>query len=193
MSHRHNRSSLCGGRAPGHSCVAEGEANQDGTPGTPHLHVSLYSPFSLEKNSKICSRVLSAYEDSMAATVAELLLHVSNGLYLEAIRTAERTVLHVEVLFAAIDDIEWNCSWLGMKGMPPSLLRPLCFSLGVRNVTPWRISYILQNAGRSIHTSLRGSGHRRTAEGHSTTAAEVGHGNYRQSQGPRPHSAHRCT
>lgn len=54
----------------------------------------------------------------MAATVAELLLHVSNGLYLEAIRTAERTVLHVEVLFAAIDDIEWNCSWLGMKGMP---------------------------------------------------------------------------
>jgi hypothetical protein len=49
-----------------------------------------------------------------------MLRHVSNGLYLEAIRMAERTVLHVEVLFATIDDLEWQFALLGVKGMLPS-------------------------------------------------------------------------
>lgn len=71
---------------------------------------------------KIGSRILSAYEESSAAAVSNMLRQVSSGLYLEAIRMAEGTVLHVEVLFATIDDLEWNFAWLGVKGMLPSLL-----------------------------------------------------------------------
>lgn len=60
--------------------------------------------------------VLSAFEESSAGTISDMLRHVSNGLYLEAIRMAERTVLHVEVLFATIDDLEWQFALLGVKG-----------------------------------------------------------------------------
>ena len=75
-----------------------------------------------------------------------MLRHVSNGLYLEAIRMAERTVLHVEVLFATIDDLEWQFAWLGIKGMLPSFGDP-CLIGYFRNVTRQRISYALQKAG----------------------------------------------
>ncbi|KAH8982466.1 LIM domain-containing protein [Lactarius hatsudake] len=61
--------------------------------------------------------VLSAYEESSAASISDTLRHVSSGQYLEAIRMAERTVLHVEVLFATIDDLEWHFARLGMRGM----------------------------------------------------------------------------
>ncbi|KAI9435974.1 RhoGAP-domain-containing protein [Lactarius indigo] len=61
--------------------------------------------------------VLSAYEESSAAGISDTLRHVSNGAYLEAIRMAERTVLHVEALFATIDDLEWRFAQLGVKGM----------------------------------------------------------------------------
>ena len=75
-----------------------------------------------------------------------MLRHVSNGLYLEAIRMAERTVLHVEVLFATIDDLEWQFAWVGIKGMLPSFRDP-CLIGYFRNVTRQRISYALQKAG----------------------------------------------
>ncbi|KAH9164802.1 RhoGAP-domain-containing protein, partial [Lactarius sanguifluus] len=61
--------------------------------------------------------VLSAYEESSAASISDTLRHVSSGQYLEAIRMAERTILHVEVLFATIDDLEWHFTRLGMRGM----------------------------------------------------------------------------
>ncbi|KAN0134788.1 hypothetical protein V8E53_007573 [Lactarius tabidus] len=61
--------------------------------------------------------VLSAFEESSAGTVSGMLRHVSDGLYLEAIRMAEGTVLHVEVLFATIDDLEWRFASLDAKGM----------------------------------------------------------------------------
>ncbi len=45
-----------------------------------------------------------------------MLRHVSSGQYLEAIRMAEKFILHVEVLFATIDDLEWHFTQLNMKG-----------------------------------------------------------------------------
>jgi hypothetical protein len=45
-----------------------------------------------------------------------MLRQVSSGQYLDAIRMAEKFILHVEVLFAAIDDIEWHFGRLGLKG-----------------------------------------------------------------------------
>ena len=46
-----------------------------------------------------------------------MLRQVSNGQYLEAIRMAEKFILHVEVLFATIDDLEYQFARLNLKGL----------------------------------------------------------------------------
>lgn len=51
-------------------------------------------------------RVLSAFEESSAACISDMLRHVSNGKYLGGVRFAARFVVHVEVLFSAIDDLD---------------------------------------------------------------------------------------
>ncbi|KAF9005924.1 hypothetical protein BDQ17DRAFT_1352402 [Cyathus striatus] len=61
--------------------------------------------------------VLSAFEESSAACISDMLRQVSNGQYLDAIRMAEKFILHVEVLFGTIDDLEFHFSRLNMKGM----------------------------------------------------------------------------
>lgn len=52
-----------------------------------------------------------------------MLRQVSNGQYLEAIRMAEKFILHVEVLFATMDDLETCFARLGLKGVKLALLR----------------------------------------------------------------------
>ncbi|KAH9945713.1 RhoGAP-domain-containing protein [Amylocystis lapponica] len=61
--------------------------------------------------------VLSAFEESSAACISDMLRQVSNGQYLEAIRMAEKFILHVEVLFATIDDLEFHFMRMKLKGM----------------------------------------------------------------------------
>jgi hypothetical protein len=46
-----------------------------------------------------------------------MLRHLSNGEYLDAIRWAEKFILHVEVLFATIVDLEFHFASLMVKGM----------------------------------------------------------------------------
>ncbi|VDB84976.1 unnamed protein product [Peniophora sp. CBMAI 1063] len=65
--------------------------------------------------------VLSAFEESSAACISDMLRQVSNGQYLEAIRMAEKFILHVEVLFATLDDLEFAFARLGLKS--PSHVR----------------------------------------------------------------------
>ncbi|KAF9424986.1 hypothetical protein BGZ76_003468, partial [Entomortierella beljakovae] len=50
--------------------------------------------------------VLSAFEESSAGCISEMLLHVSNGAYYDGVQMAGRFILHVDVLFSAIDDLE---------------------------------------------------------------------------------------
>ncbi|TIB04458.1 hypothetical protein E3P96_01625 [Wallemia ichthyophaga] len=50
--------------------------------------------------------VLSAFEESSAACISEMLRHVSTGAYITAVRMAGKFIIHVEVLFAAMDKIE---------------------------------------------------------------------------------------
>jgi hypothetical protein len=69
---------------------------------------------------RVC-RILSAFEESSAACISDMLRHVSDSQYLEAIRNAERFILHVEVLFATIDDLEYIFTSLGVKGGSPHL------------------------------------------------------------------------
>ncbi|CAO3691998.1 unnamed protein product [Rhizopus stolonifer] len=49
--------------------------------------------------------VLSAFEESAAGCISDMLLHVSEGNYAEGVKMADYFVTHVEVLFSAIDDL----------------------------------------------------------------------------------------
>lgn len=55
-----------------------------------------------EKVYKIWS-VLSSFEESSAACISDMLLHVSNGAYIDGVVIAKKFISHVEILFAAID------------------------------------------------------------------------------------------
>ncbi|SPO29214.1 related to GTPase-activating protein of the rho/rac family (LRG1 protein) [Ustilago trichophora] len=61
--------------------------------------------------------VLSAFEESSAACISEMLRHVSSGRYLGGVRMAEKFILHVEILFSAIDDLESNFRKEEAKGI----------------------------------------------------------------------------
>ncbi|KAF7728777.1 hypothetical protein EC973_005615 [Apophysomyces ossiformis] len=46
---------------------------------------------------------LSSFEDSSATCISDMLLHVAAGAYIESLRMANHFVMHLEVLFAALD------------------------------------------------------------------------------------------
>ncbi|OAD77137.1 hypothetical protein PHYBLDRAFT_109402, partial [Phycomyces blakesleeanus NRRL 1555(-)] len=50
-------------------------------------------------------QVLSAFEESSALCISEMLLHVSNGSYINGICISERFLVHVEALFSGIDEL----------------------------------------------------------------------------------------
>lgn len=58
-----------------------------------------------EKSTKIWT-VLSAFEESAAACISDMLLHVSNQGYIDAVHEAGNFICHVDVLFAGIDHLD---------------------------------------------------------------------------------------
>lgn len=60
--------------------------------------------------------VLSAYEESSAALISEILRAVNGGHLLDIILLSEKFILHVEVLFAVIDDLEAQFVICAAKG-----------------------------------------------------------------------------
>lgn len=61
--------------------------------------------------------VLSAFEESSAACISEMLKDVSSGRYLGGVKMAEKFILHVEVLFSAIDALETEFRKAQVKGI----------------------------------------------------------------------------
>ena len=79
-------------------------------------HAVVFVGYEIDAPLATSNSVLSAFEESSAACISDMLRQVSNGQYLEAIRMAEKFILHVEVLFATIDDLEWQFARLNLKG-----------------------------------------------------------------------------
>ncbi|KAI8581312.1 hypothetical protein K450DRAFT_232442 [Umbelopsis ramanniana AG] len=50
--------------------------------------------------------VLSAFEESSAACISDMLMHVSNGAYMDSAKLSERFIVQVGILFDCIDSIE---------------------------------------------------------------------------------------
>ncbi|KAI9676547.1 MAG: hypothetical protein M1817_000706 [Caeruleum heppii] len=69
-----------------------------------------------EKVYRIWS-VLSTFEESSAACISDMLLHVSNGAYVDGVLVAKKFIWHVDILFSSLDRLEHLMVSEGMKGM----------------------------------------------------------------------------
>lgn len=80
-----------------------------------------------EKVYRIWS-VLSTFEESSAACISDMLLHVSNGAYVDGVMVAKKFIWHVDVLFAATDRLDALMTSQGMKSMycSAAVLDSLC-------------------------------------------------------------------
>ncbi|KAI8632088.1 RhoGAP-domain-containing protein [Xylariaceae sp. FL1651] len=61
--------------------------------------------------------VLSTFEESSAACISDMLLHVSNGSYIDGVFVAKKFILHVEILFQSADRLDESLKRLEMKGL----------------------------------------------------------------------------
>jgi hypothetical protein len=62
--------------------------------------------------------VLSTFEESSAACISDMLLHVSNGAFVDGVLVAKKFIWHVELLFQSTDRLESTMGELEMKGEP---------------------------------------------------------------------------
>lgn len=69
-----------------------------------------------EKVYRIWS-VLSTFEESSAACISDMLLHVSNGAYVDGVIVAKRFIGHVEILFRSADNLDATMTRLDMKNL----------------------------------------------------------------------------
>ncbi|KAH8820302.1 hypothetical protein F5884DRAFT_41808 [Xylogone sp. PMI_703] len=69
-----------------------------------------------EKVYRIWS-VLSTFEESSAACISDMLLHVSNGAYAHGVYTAKKFIGHVDILFQASDTLDATIKSSGNKGL----------------------------------------------------------------------------
>lgn len=76
-----------------------------------------------EKVYRIWS-VLSAFEESSAACISDMLLHVSNGAYVDGVVVAKRFIYHVDILFRSADRLDEGISKLDLKRMTPTRREP---------------------------------------------------------------------
>jgi hypothetical protein len=69
-----------------------------------------------EKVYRIWS-TLSGFEESSAACISNMLLHVSQGAYVKGVLVAKQFIWHVDILFSATDRLDCLMASDGMKGM----------------------------------------------------------------------------
>lgn len=69
-----------------------------------------------EKVYRIWS-VLSTFEESSAACISDMLLHVSNGVYMDGVLVAKKFIWHVDILFRSADKLDGTMAKLGPKGL----------------------------------------------------------------------------
>ncbi|KAF2754120.1 rho GTPase activator [Pseudovirgaria hyperparasitica] len=51
-------------------------------------------------------RTLSAFEEKSATCISDMLLHVSNGAYMEGVMAAKKFIVHIDLLFGAADNLD---------------------------------------------------------------------------------------
>ncbi|KAF2750572.1 RhoGAP-domain-containing protein [Sporormia fimetaria CBS 119925] len=62
-------------------------------------------------------KTLSAFEEKSATCISDMLLHVSNGAYVDGVMAARKFIVHIELLFSAADDLDHGLSTNTAKGL----------------------------------------------------------------------------
>lgn len=62
-------------------------------------------------------KTLSAFEEKSATCISDMLLHVSNGAYVDGVMAAKKFIVHVELLFAAADELDAQLMVRNAKGL----------------------------------------------------------------------------
>ncbi|KAB8356339.1 hypothetical protein FH972_023923 [Carpinus fangiana] len=62
-------------------------------------------------------RTLSQYEERAATCISDMLLHVSNGAYVDGVMSAKRFIVHVDLLFSTADHLDILMSTKSPKGL----------------------------------------------------------------------------
>jgi hypothetical protein len=62
-------------------------------------------------------KTLSAFEEKSATCISDMLLHVSNGAYVDGVMAARKFIVHIELLFAAADDLDAQLVANSPKGL----------------------------------------------------------------------------
>jgi hypothetical protein len=62
-------------------------------------------------------KTLSAFEEKSATCISDMLLHVSNGAYVDGVMAAKKFIVHVELLFAAADQLDAQLITRTPKGL----------------------------------------------------------------------------
>ncbi|KAH0558392.1 hypothetical protein GP486_004951 [Trichoglossum hirsutum] len=79
-----------------------------------------------EKVYRIWS-TLSSFEESAAACISDMLLHVSNGAYVDGVMIAKKFIWHVDILFTSADKLDALMMSEGIKGLSyPREAKLLC-------------------------------------------------------------------
>lgn len=62
-------------------------------------------------------KTLSAFEEKSATCISDMLLHVSNGAYVDGVMAAKKFIVHIELLFAAADELDAQLLMRVPKGL----------------------------------------------------------------------------
>ncbi|KAI0383842.1 RhoGAP-domain-containing protein [Hypomontagnella monticulosa] len=61
--------------------------------------------------------VLSTFEESSAACISDMLLHVSNGAYMDGVFVAKKFIIHVDILFRSADRLDQTMKRFDMNDL----------------------------------------------------------------------------
>ncbi|GAB7364097.1 hypothetical protein MBLNU230_g4649t1 [Neophaeotheca triangularis] len=66
-------------------------------------------------------QTLSTFEERSATCISDMLLHVSNGAYMEGVNAAKKFITHVDLLFTAADDLDHRLQTRPGRGQEKSV------------------------------------------------------------------------
>ncbi|ORY92273.1 hypothetical protein BCR43DRAFT_86974 [Syncephalastrum racemosum] len=109
----------------GHSYPHENTMEEDDEDGS-HARRLEEAQTQMEKRAKRIWTDLSAFEESSATCISDMLLHVAAGAYSEGLRMANQFVAHLEILFSALDKSHAMLVQKGESWSSPTESRLVC-------------------------------------------------------------------
>lgn len=132
-------------------------------------------------------RTLSSFEEKSATCISDMLLHVSNGAYVDGVMTAKKFITHVDLLFSAADNLDQVLQSHTTKGAFVSCVACTAHANVLRSFLLKRGQIVMQESSRFLPVARRISGNWCEAIGCHTRTLIPCHRFSALSQAPDPH------